>query len=48
VNAQIDAIKTAITQSVPADQRAPVIAQLEAVRAQTNAQLDALLASCPA
>jgi hypothetical protein len=48
LNAQVDAAKAFVTQAVPADQRAAVLAQLEAIRAQANDQLDAILASCPA
>ncbi len=45
VNAQITAIEAAIVQALPADQRAAILAQLEAIRAQANAALNQLLAS---
>ena len=48
LNAQIDAARTAIILSLPAEQQAVFLAQLEAIRAQGNAQLDALLVGCPA
>jgi hypothetical protein len=47
LNAQITAIEASLSQqSIPADQRATIVAQLEASRAAGNAQLDALLAAC--
>jgi hypothetical protein len=46
LNAQITAIEASLSQSVPSDQRPAIVAQLEAIRAQGNTQLDALLASC--
>jgi hypothetical protein len=45
-NAQIDAVRASIVQSVPADQQATILAILDAVRAQGNAQIAQLLATC--
>jgi hypothetical protein len=47
LNAQIDAAIAAVNGStLSASQKATVIAQLQAVRAQGNAQIDQALAAC--
>jgi hypothetical protein len=45
-NAQITAIETSISRSLSGSQRAAALAQLEAARAQGNAQFDQFLAGC--
>jgi ubiquinone biosynthesis protein UbiJ len=39
-------VRASIVQSVPADQQATILAILDAVRAQGNAQIAQLLATC--
>ena len=48
VNAQIDAARAAIMAALPTAEQAGPLAQLEAIRAEANALLDALLVGCPA
>jgi hypothetical protein len=49
LNAQIDAARASvIAANLPAAQQAAALAQLEAIRAQGNAQIDARLVGCPA
>lgn len=46
MNAQVDAARAQVIQSVPADQQGPYLAQLEAYRAQANAEIDRAIAAC--
>jgi hypothetical protein len=49
LNAQIDAARASvIAANLPAAHQAAALAQLEAIRAQGNAQIDARLVGCPA